>query len=131
MRGLQHQMVWLESWRKRFGVKSAASSGESASVREEDVADWAKRLPTICTGYEACNIFNADETGLFYRSLPNRSMVQKGDSCKGGKNAKERVTVLLDSSVIGEKLKPLVFGKAANPRCFKSINKGTLGGCSL
>ena len=118
---------WLESWRKRFGVRSAALSGESASVREEDVADWSKRLPTICTGYEARNIFNADETGLFYRCLPNRSMVQKADSCKGGKNAKERVTVLLGSSVIGEKLKPLVIGKAANPRCFKGINKGTLG----
>ena len=29
-------------------------SGESADVREEDVADWSKRLSTVCAGYEMC-----------------------------------------------------------------------------
>ena len=37
------------------------------------------------------------------------------------------MTVLSGSSVISEKIKPLVIGKAANPRCFKGINKGILG----
>lgn len=54
-------------------------------------------------------------------------MVQKGDACKGGKKAKERFTVLLCASATGEKLKPLVIGKANNPRCFRGINKGSLG----
>ena len=65
---------WLESWRKHFGAESVALSGESTDVREEDVAHWSKRLSIVCAGYELCNIFNADETGLFYCALPNRSM---------------------------------------------------------
>uniref|UniRef100_A0A3Q2XK21 DDE-1 domain-containing protein n=1 Tax=Hippocampus comes TaxID=109280 RepID=A0A3Q2XK21_HIPCM len=34
------------------------------------------------------------------------------------KLAKDRITVLLASSMVGEKLRPLVIGKSANPRCF-------------
>ena len=99
-----------------FGVKSAALSGESAHVHEA-IADWSKRLPTVCAGYEACRIFNADETGFFYCALLSRSMVQKVTNVGGGGgggNAKKRVTVGLRASVTGEKLKPLMIGKAAN-----------------
>ena len=78
--------------------------------------DWAKRLPVICDGYEPRNIFNADETGLFFRALPTKSMVTKGDLCNGGKNSKDRITVLLAASATGEKLRPLVIGKSKKPR---------------
>ena len=44
----------------------------------------------------------------------------------GGKLAKERLTVMLACSALGEKLKPLVMGKAENPRCFKGIDKSKL-----
>lgn len=30
------------------------------------VHDWENKLPTLCEGYAAYNIFNIDETGLFY-----------------------------------------------------------------
>ena len=48
-------------------------------------------------------------------------------SVLSGKECKGKVTVLLGSSVIGDKLKPLVIGKAANPRCFKGVNRDALG----
>ncbi|ESN91598.1 hypothetical protein HELRODRAFT_165651 [Helobdella robusta] len=60
-----------------------------------------------------------NETGLYYRSLPQRSLVLKSDKRKGIKTAKERITVLLACSQTGEKLPPLVIGYAENPRCFK------------
>ena len=87
------------------------------------IDDWSKRLKDITEGYELKDIFNADETGLYFRTLPKKSMVKKGESCKGTKLAKDRVTVLCACSATGEKLKPLVIGHAENPRCFKSINK--------
>ena len=74
------------------------------------IDDWIKRLLSVCEGYAPENIFNTDETGLFFRALPTKSMVAKGDSCKGGKVAKERVTVLLCCSAKGEKIQPLVIG---------------------
>ena len=89
----------------------------------EVIDDWFKRLKDITEGYELKDIFNADETGLYFRTLPKKSMVKKGESCKGTKLAKDRVTVLFACSATGEKLKLLVIGDAENPQCFKSINK--------
>jgi hypothetical protein len=36
----------------------------------------------------------ADETGLFFRLALNKTLSLKGDPCNGGKNSKERITVL-------------------------------------
>ena len=54
-------------------------SGEAADVDPSVVSDWGERLKTISQGYALKDIFNADETGLFYRALPTRSLVVKGD----------------------------------------------------
>jgi hypothetical protein len=117
---------WLESWKTRHNVKLAVLSGESAGVNEETCQDWTKRLPGLIEGYKPEDIFNADETGLFYRALPSRSMVVKGDPSKGVKQSKERITVLLACSATGEKLQPLVIGHAARPRCFAGRDLATL-----
>ncbi|XP_022167245.1 tigger transposable element-derived protein 4-like [Myzus persicae] len=40
----------------------------------------------------------------------------------GGENSKKRVTILLGSNMTGtDKIKPLLIGKSAKPRCFKGI----------
>lgn len=70
-------------------------------VNEEIVADWSQRLPDICKEYAASDIFNADETGLFFRTMPNKSLVCKGASTSNGKLAKDRITVLLAASATG------------------------------
>ncbi|XP_067686985.1 tigger transposable element-derived protein 6-like [Haliotis asinina] len=67
-------------------------------------------------------IFNADETGLFYKLVPQRTLHLKGDKCHGGKKSKERITVLTAANMSGtEKLKLLVIGKSEKPRCFKNV----------
>lgn len=117
---------WLQSFQKRYNIRWAALNGEAAEVCQDTVDDWKQRLPALCEGYQPQDIFNADETGLYYRTLPDRSLVVKGATCSGGKQAKERVTVLLACSATGERLKPVVIGKAANPRCFKGYAKHNL-----
>lgn len=118
---------WLESFKNRYNITASVLSGESADVNLQTVDDWKKRLPTITEGYNLCDIFNADETGLFYRGLPDRSLVVKDDVRKGGKKAKERLTLLLACSATGEKLDPLIIGKSRNPRCFRSFNLRSVG----
>lgn len=54
--------------------------------------------------------------------MPDKTLAQKKTNVKGGKHSKERLTVLLACSATGEKLKPLVIGKANNPRAFKGID---------
>jgi hypothetical protein len=73
------------------------------------------------TGDELQNVFNTDETGLFYRALPEKMFAYKEESCSGEKIVKELLTVLLCVSMSGEKLKPLVIRKSLKPRRFKGI----------
>ena len=117
---------WLQAWQKRHNVKWAALCGEAAEVPQDVVADWTMRLPELTAGYALADIYNADETGLYYGALHERSMVVRGDPRKGIKTSKERVTVLLTCSATGEKLKPLLIGKSLKPRCFKGIDKAAL-----
>lgn len=58
-----------------------------------------------------------DETGLLYRTRPNRSLAKSAIS--GGKVSKERMTVCLTTNCDGsDKLRPLIIWKYKKPRCF-------------
>ena len=72
-----------------------------------------QRISTLLDEFNENDVLNADETGLFYRATPNRSLVLSKDQCKGEKKSKEILTVLLCSSLTGmEKLKPVVIDKS-------------------
>ncbi|XP_062599444.1 tigger transposable element-derived protein 6-like [Saccostrea cucullata] len=124
--GFKASNGWLDRWKNRYSVTAFKISGESASVDPVTVEDYRQRLPDITADYDPKDIFNCDETGLFYRALPDKTLNNKDIMCKGGKSAKERLTVMFACSATGEKLKPLVIGKSNQPRCFKNIKKTTL-----
>lgn len=84
------------------------------------------KIPSIINNYSPKNIYNADETGLFFRAVPNKTLHLKGERCIGGKLSKERLTILFCVNMEGEKEKPLVIGKTAKPRAFKHINVNNL-----
>jgi len=58
--------------------------GESASVREEICHEWKTNLQDLLKDYEPHNVFNADETALFYKCLPDKTMTFKNKKCHGG-----------------------------------------------
>jgi len=71
--------------------------------------------------FDIKDIFKVDETGLFYRMDPNKSLTSS--DTKGKKKKKDRITVALCCNADGsEKIKPFVIGKLLNPRCFKNIS---------
>jgi hypothetical protein len=111
---------WLEKFKACHVIKAFTVSGESAGV-DLQTKDFRSRIPEICSDFEPCNIFNCDETGLYYCTLPDKTLSAKGASSKGVKNSKERLTILFACSAAGEKLKPLVISKALKPRCFRNI----------
>lgn len=39
--------------------------------------------------YKPKDIFNCDETGLFFKLMPDMSLTYKVDPCHGGKKSKE------------------------------------------
>lgn len=115
---------WLDRFKKRSGVVYSRCCGESASVSSDTVEKWTALLPELIREYKPSDVFNADETGLFYNMQPEQTLAFKGESCHGGKRSKERLTVLLCANEDGsEKLPALVIGKFEKPRCFKNLKR--------
>jgi hypothetical protein len=46
------------------------------------VADWYARINNLYMEYEIQNVFNCDETGLYWRGLPSRSLTSPTDDNK-------------------------------------------------
>ncbi|XP_025205101.1 tigger transposable element-derived protein 6-like [Metopolophium dirhodum] len=117
---------WLEKFKKRHDIVWKQVSGEANDVNQETVEEWKQKISRLIAGYEAKDVYNADETGLFFKGIPTKSLVMKSESCSGGKKAKDRLTVLMCGSMAGEIRKPLVIGKSKKPRCFKNMDISSL-----
>jgi hypothetical protein len=117
---------WLRHFKSRHSIKFKRVCGEAGDVNIDTVENWKLKLPIICDGYEPKDIFNADETGLFFKALPNKTLAEKDDVCVGGKLSKERVTILFCANAVGEKLRPLVIGKSKQPRSFNKLKHNQL-----
>lgn len=116
-------------WRfcKRFGIKSLAISGEKVSADVISADDFVNSFSKITDGYSLDQVFNCDETGLYYKMLPGRTLTTIHNDPSGTKKVKERVTINACSNASGSIKLPLLFiGKAKNPRCFHGIDKSTL-----
>ena len=58
-------------------------------------------------------IYNANETGIFYRLLPDKTLEFKNVSCHSGKLSKDRLTTMVCANMSGsDKLPILVIGKS-------------------
>ncbi|GBM05390.1 Tigger transposable element-derived protein 6 [Araneus ventricosus] len=86
---------WLEKFRTRHNISFKQICGEEKSVNPNEVTDWIGKLKSLLKGYDDRNIFNADETGLIYRVLPEKTLCFKGEKCSGGRISKERLILLL------------------------------------
>ncbi|XP_017475638.1 PREDICTED: tigger transposable element-derived protein 4-like [Rhagoletis zephyria] len=114
---------WLDKFKRRHNIVGKVVCGESGSIDIQTRDDWIQNiLPSLIQEYDKNDIFNADETGLFFKCLPSRTLAFRNEKCVGGKKSKERITVMVGSNWSGtEKLRLLVIGKSKNPRCFKGL----------
>ena len=113
---------WLHRFKARHNISQHVLSGEGASVSPQVISDGREKAADVIKSYAPKDVFNMDETGLFFRMMPDRSLTTK-DSVKGTKKMKDRITVSLCTNADGtEKEKPLVIGKSKNPRCFKNFH---------
>ena len=108
---------WLDSFSARHQLRYGTLHGQSAGV-DSDVCDqWRHQLPCLCEGYSMRDIWNIDETGIFFRTVPNKSFIRHGEVPHGTKaqTLKERFTVLLCCNATGKKEKIVVVGKSKHP----------------
>jgi hypothetical protein len=114
---------WLGGFKTRFKIKQYVQHGEAAAadIHNPEAIQQMDRVRSLCSTYADKDIFNMDETGLFWKMSPDRTLATEAQS--GGKKSKDRITVALTTNADGsEKLEPWIIGKSKNPRCFKHIN---------
>lgn len=116
---------WLGKFKQRHHINYGKINGEAQSVDRNVTHDWIYRVwPKLKEKYAPSDTFNADETGIFFKLTPDKTLKFKAEKCVGGKLSKERITVLVAANMSGtEKRKLLVIGKSKNPRCFKNIKQ--------
>ncbi|XP_022909635.2 tigger transposable element-derived protein 1-like [Onthophagus taurus] len=114
---------WFEKFKRRTGIHSVVRHGEAASsdtkAAEIFIDDFKKLVDT--KGYLPQQVFNCDETGLFWKKLPKRTYITVDENALSGHNPmKDRLTLLFCANASGDlKLKPLVVYHAETPRAFK------------
>ena len=81
-----------------------------------------ERPPKIIQGYPADDIWNIDESGFFFKALPDTGLANKTKKYKGVKKSKERLTVTYFVSSSGFKVcKPVALEKIKVSRCFQKL----------
>jgi hypothetical protein len=110
---------WLEKFQDRHNIRSLRVYGESGSVNMEELERALPGIRDKLRGFSLRDIYNMDETGLFFRQQgANRGLATKKQ--KRHKLNKERVTVVICVNADGSDKGHLLFiGKSKNPRCMK------------
>ena len=116
---------WLDNFKKRHNLKQYNIHGEAGSAPIQDLDSMREKLRQTLRDYDPKDIFNCDETGLFWKMKPSHTI--SNGPVAGTKQSKDRVTILFTCNSTGtEKLCPLFIHKYENPRALKNINKNSL-----
>ena len=73
----------------------------SEKIENSVVKNW--RLKSIIVEYSQKDIFNADETSLFFKCMPNKTLRPTGEKCFNGVKSKERESILYACSMTYQK----------------------------
>ena len=90
--------------------------GEAAEADTVSRDEWLEQQwVRMRQEYSEESIWNADETGIYSRALPDGTLTFKSDNKRGGKKSKERITAMFACSAAGEKKELFVIGKVRAP----------------
>ena len=117
---------WMEKFIRRDGIQSPMKlHGKGQAILPENVAQRIAEIQNIARDYELCNIYNQDESGLFYRLCQSRSYLsnEEGRALDRGSHlqkAKQRLTVSFAVNSNGSHILPIRYiGSARVPTCFR------------
>lgn len=115
---------WFDNFKKRTGIHSVVRHGEAASGDVKAAEDYVTRFASLIAkeGYIPQQVFNCDETGLFWKKMPRRTFITAEEKkLPGHKPMKDRLTLALCANASGDcKVKPLLVYHSENPRAFKT-----------
>ena len=122
----QFSAGWLHRFKKRYGIKQYNHHGESASVPQQAEEEMAA-IRTLSGQYDEGDIYNMDETGLFWRLSPSKGLSTQNRP--GVRKDKSRVSLVCCVNASGTDRLPIWFiGKYQRPRALQNINIHAMGG---
>jgi hypothetical protein len=96
---------WLTKFKQRHQIQSHRQFGESGVADTKIIEESLPRIRTILDQYALANIYNMDETGLFYRMQADNSLATK--QLEGRKHNKECITIIISYNTDGFDKLPL------------------------
>lgn len=116
---------WLWRFRKRHGIMNKRIYGEASSAPKEEIEPFRQKLIDHINNEMLLEsqIYNADETALLWRTLPESTQASKYEKSNSGRKiSKDRISVLLCANADGShRLTPVIVGKSRKPRVLKDI----------
>ena len=116
----------MVSWKEKTKLKGSFMVRASLLVLVSVICGTTTHLFWF-QDFNLRDIFSADETAFFWKQLCTHTINEKGQICHGSTIFKDRISIILCASCLGEKIPPLVIGKAENPRCFKDQDRNSFG----
>jgi hypothetical protein len=116
---------WLSHFRTRRGLQKMLLHGERAEVDKNDpeLLSTTEELYSIIAQYDLENVYNMDETGLFFHLLPRYSILMPNEdisSTRGKKKAKDRVSLIVYANASGtHKIPCVMIGKPKKLACIE------------
>lgn len=96
---------WFDNFKKRTGIHSVVRHGEAASANKDAAKKFVKEFKDFVDkeGFIPEQVFNCDETGLFWKNMPKRTYITKEEKAlPGHKPMKDRLTLLLCGNASGD-----------------------------
>lgn len=116
---------YIDKFIKRHDIRLLKITGEKLSSNLAVIDEYVQKFAVEMNfkDLQPCQIFNADESGLYFKSTPTNSYVDKDSvDAPGKKVMKERLTFMPCSNMDGSlKLPLMVIGKYLHPRPLKNL----------
>jgi hypothetical protein len=116
---------WLCRFRVCRRLQKMLLHGEGAEVNKSDLGLLVAldNLYAIIAQYDPENVYNMDETGLFFRLLPKYNLLMPDEdisTTRGKKKSKYHVFLIVCANAVGShKIPCALIGKPKAPACIK------------
>lgn len=95
---------------------------EAVDISVPTVKTSIEMIPELVRGDKLEDIWSTDELGLFFKLLPDKGLIEKAKSKKGGKKVKVRLSADFFVNANGQKVDvPVIIWKSKKPRCFRNM----------
>ena len=102
---------WLIRFKKREGLVHKKLHGEATDADVTEKENWITTVwPRLFQQYGEEDIFNADETGIYFRAMPNSTLTFQNDIRRGTKNRRSTSLVWWQAVWLGKRKSSSLLG---------------------